>query len=417
MGASLSDAGAWWLTVRPDRRVLLLAPAITSVHRLLDLAELFCGDMRVQLTFTVPPSLLGDGTEALLRAIGAPLLPWQQAVARRHDLAVTANLGGMAEIDAPVAFFSHGASRNKLAAPRGRGSIPVLSKVPAFARSALVQNGMLVPSAIALGHDRDLAMLAEDCPEALPVGRVVGDPCFDRISAGRRRLRATYRRALGLKPREKLVVVTSTWSTASLLGGAPHQLERLVEQLRGPGYRVVLLIHPNVFAAHGEYQLRAWWGHLVHNGLILTQAGQPWEPFLIAADYIVGDHGSVTLYGSLAGVPVLLGAYDEAHVHPESGAAALARIAPRLVGSVPVPEQLAQADRQFDAEAMASVAALISSEPGGFARHTRALLYGMLGLGQPAVPPRVPDAPLPPSLRELAARSLGGACGTEVRAA
>jgi hypothetical protein len=416
MGTSLSDSGAWWLTVRPDRRVLVAAPTITSVHRLLDIAELFRGDMRVHLTFTVPPNQLGDGTTALLRSIGVRLLPWPQAVARRYDLAITANLGGMGEIDAPVAFFSHGASRNKLASPRGRGSIPVLSKVPAFARSALVQNGMLVPSAIAVGHERDLGMLAEDCPEALPVGRVVGDPCADRITAGRR-LRATYRRALGLKPKEKLVVATSTWSGASLLGGASHQLERLVEQLSAPGYRVVLLIHPNVFAAHGEYQLHAWLSHLVRNGLILTKAGQPWEALLIAADYIVGDHGSVTLYGSLVGVPVLLGAYDESHVHPESGAAALAAIAPRLVGSVQIPEQLAQADRQFDAEAMAAVAALISSEPGAFARHARSLLYGMLALGQPAIAPRVADASVPPPLRELAARSLGGTCGTEVCAA
>ena len=416
MGASLSESGAWWLTVRPERRVLVVAPTMTSVHRLLDIAALFWGDMRVQLRFTVPPNPLGDGAEALLRTFEVPLLPWQQAVNRRYDLAITANLGGMAEIDAPVAFFSHGASRNKLAGPRGRGSIPVLSKVPAFARSALVQNGMLVPSAIAVGHERDLGMLAEDCPEALPVARVVGDPCFDRIAAGRR-LRATYRRALGLKPKEKLIVVTSTWSGASLLGGASHQVERLVEQLRGPGYRVVLLIHPNVVAAHGAYQLHAWCSHLVRSGLILTRAGQPWEPFLIAADYIVGDHGSVTLYGSLAGVPVLLGAYDEAHVHPDSGAAALAALAPRLVGSVPIPEQLTQAGEQFDAVSMARVAALISSEPGGFARHTRSLLYGMLGLGQPAVAPRVADAPVPPALRELAIRSLGGALGTEVRAA
>jgi hypothetical protein len=125
----------------------------------------------------------------------------------------------------------------------------------------------------------------------------------------------------------------------------------------------------------------------------------------------------VTLYGSLAGVPVLLGAYDAAHVHPDSGAAALAAIAPRLVGSVPIPEQLAQAGEQFDAEAMARVAALISSEPGGFARHARSLLYGMVGLGEPAVAPRVADAPVPPSLRELALRSLGSALGTGVRAA
>jgi hypothetical protein len=108
------------------------------------------------------------------------------------------------------------------------------------------------------------------------------------------------------------------------------------------------------------------------------------------------------------GTAVLLGAYRAAAVHPDSGAAALAAIAPRLVGSIPVIEQLSQAAEQFDAEAMARVAALISSEPGGFARHTRSLLYGMLGLGQPAVPARLADASAPRSPRESAARSMTG---------
>jgi hypothetical protein len=112
----------------------------------------------------------------------------------------------------------------------------------------------------------------------------------------------------------------------------------------------------------------------------------------------------VTLYAAALGVPVLLGAYHASAAHPNSGAAALAAIAPRLIGSVPVVEQLAQADEQFDAEAMARVAGLISSEPGGFARHTRALLYNMLGLGQPAIPARVVDAPPPRSLARAGGR-------------
>jgi hypothetical protein len=417
MAAVPMDAGAWWLTVRADRRVLMMAPTMTSVQRVLDIADLFEGDLRVQLLFTVSPSMLGDGAEEMLRGLGVPLVPWRQAVAQRYDLAVTANLGGIAEVDAPVAVFGHGASRNKQAKPRGRGSMPVPLQVHGFTRSALVQGGMLVPSAVALGHDRELALLAEECPEALPVARVVGDPCYDRIVAGRE-LRGAYRDALGLEPGEKLVVACSTWGDRSLLGSAPHQLEQLVERLPRPGYRVVLLTHPNVVAAHGAYQLRAWWGRLADRGLIITRPEEAWEPLLIAADYVVGDHGSVTLYAAGLGVPVLLGAYHASAVHPGSGAAALAAVAPRLVGSVPVVEQLTQAGEEFDAAAMAGVAGLISSEPGAFARHTRSLLYGMLGLGQPATPARVADAPPPRLLRELAIGSMmGGSRGMGARAA
>jgi hypothetical protein len=404
MAVQSIETGAWWETMRPERKVLVMAPGMTSVQRLLDITSVFAGDLRVQTAFTVQPNVLSNGTEALLGGLGVTLVPWRQAVARRYDLAVTANLAGIGEVDAPVALFHHGASHNKQGRPRGRGSIPVPPKIFSFARSALIQGGMLVPEALALGHERELAMLVEDCPEALPVARVVGDPCYDRLIAGRR-LRQDYRRALGLAAGQKLVVVTSTWSETSLLGSASHQLERLVGQLPSPEYRVLLLIHPNAVAAHGAYQLRAWWGHLASRGLILTRPEHDIEPFLLAADYIVGDHGSVTLYGAAVGVPILLGAYHEADVHPNSGAAALAALAPRLADTIPVAEQLEQASAQFDAAAMDEVAGYISSEPGGFAAHTRALLYGILGLGQPAAPAFVDDAPSPPSLRMLARRT------------
>ena len=397
MAAAPTDAGAWFLTVRSDRRVLIMAPTMTSVKRLLDIAGMFAGDLRVQTLFTVPPDVLGWGTEAMLGELGVTLVPWRKAVAERYDLAITVNYSGIAEVDAPVALFSHGASRNKQVKSRGHGVFPVPAPTQAFNRSSLIQNGMLVPSAIAVGHEHELAMLAADCPEALPVARVVGDPCYDRLVAGRPQ-RAHFRRVLGLEPHQTLVVVTSTWTGSSLLGSAAYQLERLVEQLSPPEFRIVLLIHPNAVAAHGAYQLRAWWGHLAAKGLIMTRPEHDWEPLLLSADYIIGDHGSLTLYGATAGVPILIGAYNEADVHCRSGAAALAAIAPRLVGSAPVTEQLVHADAQFDASAMANVASLISSEPGGFARHTRNLLYGMLGLGQPAVPARLAEAAALPSL-------------------
>lgn len=386
MAAAPVDAGEWWMTVHPERKVLVMAPTMTSVQRLLDITSVFAADLRVESYFTVPPRVLGHGTEKMLDDLGAPVVPWNDAVNRRYDLAVTANLGGIAEVDAPVALFSHGASRNKQAKPRGRGSIPVPPRVQGFNRSALIQNGMLVPSAIAVGHEHELVMLEEDCPEALPVTRVVGDPSYDRLVAGRQ-LRGRYRRELGLEPEQKLVVVTSTWGEASLLGSAWHQLGRIVEQLPFPEYRVALLIHPNIVAAHGAYQLRKWLRPLESRGLILTRPEDDWESFLLAADYIVGDHGSLTLYGSIVGVPILLGVYREADVHPGSGAAALAAITPQLTDSIPIPEQLARAREEFDVEAMTKVSGLISSEPGMFARHTRALLYDMLGLSEPGHAP------------------------------
>jgi hypothetical protein len=396
-----ADSGAWWRTMRPDRRVLLMAPTVTSVKRLLDIAWLLHGDLRVELFFTVPPNMLGRGTQAMLDGLGVPVVPWRAAAARRHDLAITTNLSGIADVDAPVLLFSHGASRNSLARPRGRGSIPVPAQVHAFSPSALIQNGMLVPAALPLAHEQELELLAADCPEALPVASIVGDPCYDRLVAGRR-LREHYRAALGLRPGQRLVVATSTWRGNSLFASAPHLIDRLAESAAAPDYRTVLLLHPNIYAAHSEYQVRAWFADAVRRGLIIARAEEDWQPFLSAADYVVGDHGSVTLYAAAAGVPVLLGAYPDADVHPRSGAAALGALAPRLVASSPIRDQLEQAGEQYDAAAMAEVAGLISSEPGGFARLTRRLLYGMLGLGAPATPAALPAAPAPPSLRALA---------------
>lgn len=392
--AGRTTDGPWWLTMRAARRVLVMAHTMTSIKRLLDVAGLFDGDLRVQLVFTVPPDVLNRGAGEMLAARGAPLLPWAQAVRERFDLAVTANYGGITEVDAPLVIFSHGASRNKVADPRGRGSIPVTGPVIGFSRSDLIRAGMLLPAALALGHDRELELLELGCPEALPVAAVIGDPCYDRLTSSGA-LRAAYRAALGLREGQKLVVATSTWRDRALLPSAPDVIERLLDQLPSSEYRVVLLTHPNIWAAHGEYQMYAWRGDWIRRGLIFPGPREDWQPYLTAADFLVGDHGSVTLYGAAAGVPILLGAFPEQDVHPSSGAAALGAIAPRLTTHSPIREQLDHAAAQYDPAAMAEVAALITSEPGGFARHTRRLLYSLLGLGQPATPARLSAAPPP----------------------
>ena len=384
-----ADSCHWWAT-----------PTMTSIKRLMDIAALLQGDLRVQLMFTVPPNVFNRGAARMLADRGAPLVPWEHAVGESFDLAVTANFGHIESIDAPVAVFSHGASRNSLARPRRRGALPVVGPVLGFSPSELIRGGMLVPSALALGHDRELQLLEEGCPQALPVAQVVGDPCYDRLISGGG-MRESYRSALGLGPGQRLVVVTSTWRPNSLLGSATPLLERLVRELPEPEYRVVLLTHPNIWAAHGEYQLRAWLAPYAARGLVVAGPEADWQPLLLAADWIIGDHGSVTLYGAATGVPVLLGAFPQQDVHPHSGAAALGALAPRLSDRAPIRAQLEYAADAFDTDAMARVAALISSEPGGFARHARRLLYGLLEMGQPATPASLPAAPLPARLDDF----------------
>jgi hypothetical protein len=178
-------------------------------------------------------------------------------------------------------------------------------------------------------------------------------------------------------------------------------LERAVRELPGPRYRIALLSHPNIWAAHGSYQMQSWFKPLIERGLAVVRPEADWQPILTAADWVIGDHGSVTLYSSAAGVPVLLGAFHERHIHPDSGAAALGRIAPKITAGVPLDEQLAHAMADFDAAAMARVAAMISSEPGAFARTARRLLYNIMGLSQPSVPARL--APAQPPARLWAA--------------
>jgi hypothetical protein len=401
------EAGPWWQTVRAQRRVLVMVPTITSAKRLMDVAGLFHGDTRVQMLFTVPPDVFNRGTAELLAAHGTPLVPWSQAVAERFDLAVTANFTHLDQVDAPVVVFSHGASRNSRARARGRGSIPVPGPVVGFNRSDLIRAGMLVPSALALGHERELALLEAGCPEALPIAAVVGDPCYDRIidHAGQRE---AYRRALGLRPGQQLVVATSTWRPNSLLGSAPHVPERLAAELPHPGFVTALLTHPNIWAAHGTYQMRAWFDSWTRRGLVLVPPEADWQPILMAADFIIGDHGSVTLYGAAVGVPVLVGAFPDHDVHPDSGAAVLGATVPRIVPGVPIMQQLEHAAREFDPAAAARAAALISSEPGSFARLTRRLLYGVLGLGQPAFPARLLDPAMPSPLAPMHAPTAWG---------
>ncbi|MDT9686043.1 hypothetical protein RND61_28815 [Streptomyces sp. TRM76323] len=375
-----------WLTLTGRKTVLVVAHTVTYGKRLLDVVPLLESDFRVQCVFTVPPHELGDGTARFLHEAGSAVVPWEEAVRTDFDLALAAGPRHMASVRARVVLLPHGANFVK----RLRGTPG--SEVLGLRRQDVLLDGE-VPAAVVLAHRDDLAALGRSCPEAVPAASVVGDPARDRIVASLPH-RDAYRASLGLGRDERLVAVTSTWGPGSAFARFDLLLPRLMDQVRGTGDRLVVLLHPNVWSGHGSRQVRAWLRCWAERGLGIVPPDMDWRPVLCAADLIVGDHGSVTLYATLTGAPILMAESPEQEINPASPAADLALLAPSLSPVHPLGEQFAYAEAEYSAPAYEALAARITSEPNRFDHNMRALLYRLLGLGRPAHAPLT--RPLPP---------------------
>ncbi|MET8975574.1 hypothetical protein ABZX85_08125 [Streptomyces sp. NPDC004539] len=378
------------LTLVARRTVLAVVHTLTYGKRLVDVLSLLAADFRLQVLFTAPPHAFGDEVPGFLSRLGGAVVPWDEAVTTPFDLALAAGPRGVEQLSAPLITLPHGAGYLK------RVTAGACTGVAGLRRQDLAPGGRL-PAAVAVPHHAELAELERHCPEALPLAHVVGDPAHDRIAASLR-LRPAYRRSLGLRAGEKLVAVVSTWGALSSFGRFEALLPRLVAELPAERYRVVLLVHPNVWSGHGSWQVRAWLSRGAGPGIALLPPEADWRSVLIAADWIIGDHGSVTLYGTLTGAPILLTGSPAQEINPLSPAAALAVTAPALSPVHPLVGQLRYAAAEYRRADYAAIAGRITSEPGRFNRNMRRLMYRVLGLGQPAHEPETVPLPSPPAL-------------------
>jgi hypothetical protein len=391
------DAGRW-ITRTDCKTVLIVAHTVTLGQRLVGILPLFESDRRVQVVFTAVPDPFANGVARLLRRLDGIVIPWEQATRTEFDLALAAGHASLHELHAPVIVMPHGAGRNKLVLRQdGSGSIAA-SGVYGLEAQNLVRGGRVVPAAIVLSHRAELAVLSRQCPEALPAAEVIGDPCHDQLAVSRP-LRAAYREALGVPEEARLVVTASTWGTKSLFGQLADLHDRMLSELPPDQYRVVALMHPNVWYGQGPRQVRAWLGSAMRRGLALVPPDSEWLGALVASDVVIGDHGSTAVYSAAAGVPVVLGTFPDEDVVPGSAAALLAASAPRLQLDCPIVQQLDEAVTQHRMELSGSVAARITSEPGRFHRNMRRLIYQMLGLSQPSSIPVAIPAGIPTIVR------------------
>ena len=383
-----------WITRTGCKTVLVAVHTVISGQRLADVVRLVESDLRIQVVFTAAPDVFSNGVQELLRDLGGMVVSWEQATRIRFDLALAAAYGSVHELHAPLIVMPHGAGYNKLAVRRDAGGAAAGRGVYGLDPQSLVQGGSVVPTAIVLSHKADLAALGRQCPEALPAAVVAGDPCYDRMLASRS-LRERYRRALGVGPAQKLVVTTSTWGTRSLFGQAANLLDQMLVELPADEYRVVTLIHPNVWYGHGPRQVRAWLNAAVRCGLALVPPTSDWMSTLVAADLVVCDQGSVGVYAAVAGIPIVLAQFADDDVAPGSASALLAASVPRLRTDRPLPEQLARSEAAYQLPVSEMLAGRISSEPGRFHRNMRRLMYRILRLRQPATVPAAVPAGIP----------------------
>ncbi|MFB7297138.1 hypothetical protein [Streptomyces rubiginosohelvolus] len=421
----VGDDAARWATRVRCRRVLLVVHNVTSATRLLDVLPLFDDDLGVQLLATCTgSSAFRSGVAELLADVGVPVLPWEQALATPVDLAISASFGGeLASLQGKLIVLSHGIGYTKrLAAPSTEHRAPstehrapstehrapstehrapsTLPPVFGLAPDWLLSDGAPLADALVLSHPEQFDRLAAACPEALPTAVLAGDPCFDRMLAARP-YRDRFRRTLGVGRGQRLVLLNSTWSSQSLLGDGgddgddslPALLPRLTSELPADEYRVAAVLHPNIWHGHGPGQVRAWLDRARRSGLALIDPLEDWRQALVAADLVIGDHGSVTYYAAALGTPVLLGAAPLESLDPDAPIADFVRTAPRLDTLSPLRGQVDTLIE--DHTPQPGPPRFTSSVPGEAAARLRRLFYELMGAPEPPRPALLVPLPLP----------------------
>lgn len=374
----ISSVQTEWRTARPSLRVLIVIHSLTAATRLVDILPIF-NDRRVQLFCTqTSDAMFSSGVRAFMEAQGFLCLTWEQAISLESDIVVTASLGdNLHELKSAILRLPHGNGYNKW----------WIREPGVFGLSAetLMHKGSLVPAAIGLSHSEQFDRLSEGCPEALPCAFVAGDPCYDRLLASVPR-RLHYRHAFRLRPGQRLLTVSSTWQEGSLFGLDPLLVSRLLADLPYDEFRVALVLHPNIWACHSRLQIESWLFDALRAGLILIPPQEGWRAAVVASDWVLSDHGSVSIYAAAVGRPVLLEKNGRSTIDPRSGLGRLIDAAPALDPLAPIRPQLARAERLRE-HTHAVAAAWVSSAPKRSLHLIREQVYRMIGVLPPETEP------------------------------
>jgi hypothetical protein len=359
--------------------VLLVAHTRLSLGYVLDYYRLLRQDPGLRFTLTRAPDQYPAGVEEMMDGTGLRRMPYCAAVRRTWDLALFGTHGSAVFFTAGArVHIQHGLGAGKLVDGQDYTYGPkwaLWEGIPKYDRMLEASHAV-----------RRFAVAA--CPPLAGHISVVGDLRADRLLAADRD-RDAHRAALGIRPGEPAVLVISTFGPHGLLGR--YGLGPVDDLLAARGTRVLLTVHPHVWAGRHDYRvlLSALLAPRVRRGLIVCGPDQDWVPFLAAADAAVIDHSSLGLYYALLARPTVAVPVPDRAVNPAAPIALLRALSPAVTGSSSLAVEVRAGAARFDPAAFAACRRGLTAYRGQAPARTRAVLYELLR--RP-----VPGAQLPP---------------------
>lgn len=381
--------GRRWDTYTHCKIILCLVRTFTSAITTIDLMKVFDGDDQVEAVYALCP---GSSFEHLaadwLHRCGIDLLPAAELARVRCDLIVTTSekIDFTAFPPVPVLVVPHGLGFHKYVPDSDRPT----TRLSGLADDASLATGRVTQLVTHPAHVRQLEAVTEHV-----VGRTVfgGDVSFDRL---RRSAidRHSYRRDVSVEPGQKLVVLSSTWGPDSLTALGSPAVGRILAALPVDEFKIALILHPNVWSRDGHNVRRRYRHHVDRGGLVVVDPRQGWHATLAAADVVIGDNGSVSLYAAMADIPLLLLAFSS-QVVPGTTMDHLGREAPRLVLEHDIQAQVEAAIARRGQVDASSLIARTIAHPDQAEELFRRLCYEKMGLPQPESELPVLAAPTP----------------------
>ncbi|WP_410566985.1 hypothetical protein [Amycolatopsis sp. cmx-4-61] len=144
------------------------------------------------------------------------------------------------------------------------------------------------------------------------------------------------------------------------------------------------LLHPAIWSQYGHAWVCGVLADCLDAGMILIAPGSDWRGPIAAADFVLGDYGSVPTFAAGIGTPVLKLPHGPQPLLEGTPAASLSAEAPGWDPERPLEPQLEAAARAQRQGLGLHIADQLTSVPGKAAQNLQDVMYRLLGLTAPA---------------------------------